>query len=211
MGKKIYHYPFWIRLWHWVNAVLCILLIFSGLSMQYSDPQNYFISFDVAVSMHNVSGILLTLGYIGFLIGNIRTSNGSYYKINWSTIGRDLIKQLRYYMFGMFRKEKTPFPINDKRKLNPLQKVTYDGVMYLLLPLLIITGWALLFPEIILDRLFGVSGLQLNDLVHIITGFLVSIFLVVHIYFSTIGATPSAHFEAMINGYHKMHDEPESH
>jgi thiosulfate reductase cytochrome b subunit len=53
--------------------------------------------------------------------------------------------------------------------------------------------------------MFWSSGLHLIDLFHIIVGFLVSLFMVVHIYFCTIGSTPLSNFKSMINGYHEGH------
>lgn len=206
MAIKYYFYPLWLRFWHWTNAVLCILLIISGLSIQYSNPDYPFMQFELAVSIHNISGILLTASYLIFLLGNIFTGNGRYYKLNLKTITGELITQFKYYISGLFKGQKPPFPINEKRKFNPLQKVSYVVVMYIFFPLLFITGWALLFPEITVHNVFGGSGLHMTDLLHLITGFFVSVFLIVHIYFSTIGATPLSHFKAMMDGWHKAHE-----
>ena len=56
MEQKIYHYPVWIRIWHLINALLCLALIITGLSMQYSNTERGILTFDVAVSVHNVAG-----------------------------------------------------------------------------------------------------------------------------------------------------------
>ncbi|MCX6259522.1 MAG: cytochrome b/b6 domain-containing protein, partial [Bacteroidia bacterium] len=37
----MYLYPAWIRLWHLFNALLIIVLIVTGISMQYTDKQDY--------------------------------------------------------------------------------------------------------------------------------------------------------------------------
>ena len=55
MDQKIYHYPVWIRIWHIVNALLCLALIISGINMQYSNTYNNLFSFNNAVSIHNIS------------------------------------------------------------------------------------------------------------------------------------------------------------
>jgi len=106
----------------------------------------------------------------------------------------------------MFRGEKHPFPVTEERKFNPLQKVTYVFAMYLGMPLLIISGFVLLFPEVALDNVFGMSGLVLNDVLHIASGFLLSIFMIIHIYTCTLGAKPSSLFWGMISGYHRSED-----
>ncbi len=200
--KKIYLYPVWVRLWHWLNALLCLALILTGVSMQYAGPEFHFIRFDLSVSIHNISGIALTGSYLIFFIGNLLTNNGRYYNMKIKKLGKRLIKQFRYYTIGIFKHEDAPFPISEKRKFNPLQKFTYVVTMYIFLPLVFISGWALLFPEIIIDVVLGWSGIHLTDLLHIITGFFISIFMIVHIYFCTIGKTASSNFRSMINGWH---------
>jgi len=106
----------------------------------------------------------------------------------------------------MFKGEKHPFPVTEKRKFNPLQKLTYVLAMYVALPLLIISGAGLLFPEITLPRFFGVSGLILTDILHITMGFFLSVFMVIHIYTCTLGAKPTSLFWGMISGYHRSED-----
>jgi thiosulfate reductase cytochrome b subunit len=116
-----------------------------------------------------------------------------------------LTKQFFYYTVGIFRHEKPPFPVTLHRKFNPLQQFTYVAAMYLLVPLVFITGWALLYPEILFTKVLGASGLKVNDFIHVIVGFFLSFFLFVHVYFCTIGATFVSNFKSMITGYHESH------
>ena len=113
-----------------------------------------------------------------------------------------VLKQFKYYSFGIFRKETAPYPINKDRKFNPLQKLSYVGVMYFRVPIGILTGYLLLFPEILPEKILGFSGIHFIDLIHIVTGFFLSVFLIVHVYFCTIGKTWSSNFKSMINGWH---------
>jgi len=202
MAEKIYFYPVWIRLWHWLNALMFLFLIVTGLSMQYSSPDYPLIRFDIAVSLHNIAGIIVTIGYFVFVMGNMVTSNGKFYKFNLREITGQVKKQFMYYTFGIFKHEQAPFPLSENRKFNPLQKVSYVFAMYAFVPIMIISGFGLLFPETIIPRVFGISGIHLTDLVHIISGFILSVFMVIHIYFCTIGKTPTANFKSMINGWH---------
>jgi thiosulfate reductase cytochrome b subunit len=78
--------------------------------------------------------------------------------------------------------------------------------MYLAFPLIIISGLGLLFPETVLNRFLGINGLILTDILHITMGFLVSVFLVIHIYTCTLGARPSSLFKSMLSGYHEPED-----
>ncbi len=113
-----------------------------------------------------------------------------------------IVKQFRYYSYGIFKNEAPPFPVTADRKFNPLQKLSYVIVMYVFMPLLIISGLALLFPDYIPTQIFSRSGIHLTDLIHITAGFVLSMFMIVHIYLCTIGKTPFANFKSMINGWH---------
>jgi thiosulfate reductase cytochrome b subunit len=176
--------------------------------MQYTDKDHaaYVVGFAMAVKWHNFAALALTLNYIVFVTGNIITKNGRYYRIAKENFLADLMKQLRYYAFGMFRGEKHPFPVTEKRKFNPLQKVTYVLAMYFALPLLIISGVGLLFPEITIKNFLGASGLVYTDILHITMGFFLSIFMVVHIYTCTLGDRPTSLFWGMISGYHRSEE-----
>lgn len=201
----MYLYPKWIRIWHLTNALVFIILIITGLSMQYTDKENsaYVVGFAKAVKWHNYAALVLILNYTIFVLGNAFAGNGKYYRIKRENFWSDLMKQLKYYAFGIFRGEKHPFPVTMERKFNPLQKFTYVLAMYLGLPLLIATGLVLLFPEIIPDTVFGISGLVVNDVLHITTGFFLSIFMIIHIYTCTLGAKTYSLFWGMITGYHE--------
>jgi thiosulfate reductase cytochrome b subunit len=165
------------------------------------------VGFAKAVKWHNFGAIMLTANYIFFILGNTITKNKKYYRIKKENFFSDLLKQLKYYSFGMFREETHPFPVTMERKFNPLQKLTYVLAMYAGIPLLIISGIGLLFPEITIDKLFGVSGLVLTDILHITMGFLLSIFMIVHIYTCTLGEKPLSLFRGMITGFHNSeHD-----
>jgi len=201
----MYLYPKWIRIWHVINAVMFLILIVTGLSMQYTDKENasYVVGFAKAVRWHNFAAIVLVLSYILFVTGNLLTNNGRYYKIGRKDFLLNLVKQFKYYSSGMFKGEKHPFPVTEERKFNPLQKLTYVLAMYVAVPLLIISGIGLLFPEITITTFFGISGLILTDILHITMGFFLSIFMVIHIYTCTLGAKPASLFWGMISGYHR--------
>ena len=203
--EKIYLYPVWIRLWHMLNALFCLMLILTGISMQFSNPKVPLIRFDVAVSIHNIFGILLAVSYLLFFAGNLVTNNGKYYKIKFKGYYDQLLSQFRYYTRGIFKGEEAPFKINKERKFNPLQQFTYVLSMYILVPIICITGLSLMYPEVIPTNVLGMSGLHLTDLLHIFIGFIISLFMFVHIYFCTIGKNPVSNFKSMINGYHEAH------
>lgn len=183
-------------------------LILTGVSMQYSNPDYPLIRFDIAVSVHNISGILLTLSYLYFFIIIVFTSIGRYYVMGQGFF-KSLFIQARYYIFGIFRGEPHPFPVNEQRKFNPIQQISYNVVQHAITPITLITGWAMLYPETIVLNVFGYSGIFLTSLLHVIAGFSISVFLLIHLYFITVGHTVASNLKSMITGYHEIHVDEE--
>lgn len=204
--KRLYLYPIWVRLWHTVNALSFLLLVITGISLHFTTSEgNSLIRFDISVGIHNVAAIILSINFLIFIIGNIISKNGQHYK-NWrKNLALNLWKQGRFYVFGIFKKEPHPFPVAADNKFNPLQKISYVMAMYFLMPLLIISGMGLLFPETIAYSVFGFSGLLLTDLLHITVGFILTLFLVIHLYTCTLGEKTGSLFKGMITGYHDSH------
>lgn len=200
-GNKIYFYPLWLRVWHGINAIGIILLIISGYLMQSGSAGT---SFQLMVNMHNIAGIIVSLNYLGFLLGNAFSSNKKFYIVKPKNFLKRPMKQAYYYAWGMFQGMKPPYPLSENRKFNPLQKYTYLAVMYLFVPIVIITGFGLLFPEIIIEEIYDISGIMFTAVAHSIMGFFISIFLIVHIYIASIGKRPKENFKSIIDGWHHV-------
>lgn len=200
-GNKIYFYPTWLRIWHGINAIGIILLIISGYLMQSGSAGG---AFQFMVNMHNIAGIIVSVNYLVFVVGNAVTGNGRYYIIKPKNFLKRPMKQAYYYAWGMFHGMKKPYPLSENRKFNPLQKYTYLATMYILVPLVIISGIALLFPEIIIEDIYNVSGIMVTAVFHSAIGFFLSIFLIVHIYIASIGESPKENFKSIINGWHHV-------
>jgi thiosulfate reductase cytochrome b subunit len=203
--QKIYFYPVWLRIWHGLNAIGILTLIFTGLSMQSSIESSNILGFKTIVSLHNIAGILVTLSYFFYFIGNLVTPNGKFYIVKPKGFLKRPIQQAIYYAWGMFHGMKAPYPISEKRKFNPLQKYSYILIMYIALPAVIISGIALLFPEIILDQVYTFSGVFITAIFHSTMGFFISIFLMVHLYIASIGKSPLENFKSIVNGWHQIH------
>lgn len=201
-GEKLYLYPVWLRVWHGINALCIIALIYSGLSLHYSARSLFLMNFESAVNLHNLSGVIVSLNYFVFVLGNLFTKNGKYYRVKTRGLVKRVKKQAMYYLQGMFNGEEPPFPVSEKRKFNPLQKYSYIIVMYLFVPGVIITGFALLYPETIIDQVFQVSGVMLTAVLHSIIGFFIFIFLLVHLYVASLGKSPLNSYKSIITGWH---------
>lgn len=206
-GKRVYFYPLWLRSWHLVNAVGIIILIITGFIMHYG-IHGSFIGFNFAVNLHNSTGIVVAISYFFFFIGNILFYNSRYYRLTLRGWQTKIFKQAMYYINGMFKGEHPPFPVTERRKFNPLQKTSYFFIMFLFVPLMVVSGLALMFPEFIIERVYRYNGVFLTAMLHAAMGFVLFIFLLVHIYVSTVGRDPLANFKSIVDGWHEVH-EPE--
>ncbi|MEI6123212.1 MAG: cytochrome b/b6 domain-containing protein [Bacteroidota bacterium] len=205
--KKIYLYPKWVRLWHIINALMCLTLIFTGISMQYSSKETIMLNFWSSVRVHDIAGITLASNYLLFFFGNLFSSNRKHYMSASKGFIKRLMQQLNYYLFGMFKGKKPPFPITEEQKFNPVQQITYKTIMYFFVPMMIITGILMFYHSLIPYKIFNINGPLFVDIVHITGGFVITLFLLVHIYFSTIGHKINSHFKSIVNGYHEINHE----
>ncbi|WP_373509760.1 cytochrome b/b6 domain-containing protein [Thiocapsa sp.] len=204
--KSLYLYPVWLRLWHWMNALLFLTLITSGVSMHYAGA-DWLMPFATARVVHNTAGILLTVGWIGFVAANARSANARHYRIRFRSLIGDLIAQTRYYMIGIFRLEPHPFQVTETMKFNALQQLSYLGVMYGLMPILVVSGWAFLYSVYLPETLLGVGSVWVVAMTHVVVSYLLALFLLVHIYIITTGETVFSNLRAMITGWHRETDE----
>lgn len=204
MSEKVYFYPAWLRIWHGFNALGIITLIITGLSMQSSVEASQVIGFNLIVSLHNIAGIVVTLSYLLYFTGNIVTPNGKFYRLKRQGFFKRPVRQAMYYAWGMFHGQKSPYPLSERRKFNPLQKYFYILVMYFSVPVVIVTGLGLLFPEVIIDKIYMFSGVLVTAVLHSAMGFLISIFLIIHLYVASIGKSPLQNFKSIVTGWHHI-------
>jgi thiosulfate reductase cytochrome b subunit len=119
----------------------------------------------------------------------------------------DAIVQSKYYLRGIFKGEEHPFEKVPQKKLNPLQQVTYFGILNVLLPLQIITGilmWGVQqWPQV--SGWFG--GLPYLAPFHSLVAWTFAAFIVGHVYLTTTGPEPLTSIKAMMIGW----DEVEAH
>lgn len=81
--------------------------------------------------------------------------------------------------------EEHPLPATTQSKFNPLQQVAYVGVMYGLLPLLLLTGLLCLYPQAVGDVFPGVRYWLLQA--HFALAFISLFFIFGHLIFAPRG------------------------
>ena len=99
-----------------------------------------------------------------------------------------------------FQGQSNPFTASEEEKFNVLQKISYGAVMFILVPVIIITG--ILFDNILSfsQVINAIGGLRILDVIHVITGYLLVLFLVIHMYMATLGKTVTSYLKSMITG-----------
>jgi len=203
MTERIYLLPLWIRLWHWSNAALIITLGVTGASLHFAGSDGPLVEFSLAIRIHNIAGIALVALYAFFVIANVLSGNWWQYVPKPPGILQRCWVQTRHYCWGIFKGEPEPFPVTKEVNFNALQALTYWAVMYLVLPLTILSGLVFMYPQLAPDTLFGVDGLLPVALLHYLSAVIIILFAIAHIYLGTMGAKVSSLFKTMITGWHE--------
>lgn len=206
MSVRIYLLPLWIRIWHWTNALLIITLTITGVSLHFADPKLPLVEFSLAARIHDVAGISLVVLYVFFVIANIVTGNWWQYVPKPPGVLERCKVQARWYLIGMFKGEPHPYRVSEEANFNALQAISYWMIMYAVLPVMLLTGIIFLLPELAPDRFFGFDGLLPVAILHYITGAIIVMFMIAHIYLGTTGQTATSMFKTMITGWHVHED-----
>jgi len=79
------------------------------------------------------------------------------------------------------------------------------------MPMIIVSGYLLMFPETAPNEIFGMGGVWPMALLHIVTGYFLSLFMFGHIYLGTTGHTAGELFKSMIDGWHLSEEHEARH
>jgi len=201
MSRQVLYYTLYERIWHWAQALGIILLLLSGFQVHYPSDFPLFGSMANAVNLHRIIGFILLLNaFVGFIY-TVTTYKIREYIPMPLDFTRGAFEQAKYYVVGIFRGESHPYEKSSKKKLNPLQKITYFFLLNLFLPFQLVTGvllWGSTYFTELFDRL---GGLGVLGPLHTLGAFFFLAFLVIHIYLTTTGSTPLALIKEMITGY----------
>jgi thiosulfate reductase cytochrome b subunit len=204
--KKTYLHPLPLRIWHWVNALLVILLIITGIQLRISGvpslgPRH------PALWVHKYAGWAMVAACVFWLVYSLATRNLSrQYAVRTRDL-KGIFSQARFYLISIFKGEENPFRPSPEEKFNPLQKLAYGSIMCVFAPILAVTG--LLCSDIQFLRkymiLWDIVGVV--NAIHVLGAYVFVLYLVVHLYMATLGRTTFAHIRAMIVGYEEEPDE----
>jgi Ni/Fe-hydrogenase b-type cytochrome subunit len=228
--RALYRHRLFTRLWHWTNAVAILILIPSGLMIFNAHPRLYWghygANFDHAwlelprfpgwatiPSHYSLAGarhwhlffaLVLGFGLLAYMIvGLINRHIQHDLRIRRPDLApAALWTDLKAHLALRFHDPHDPLAYNI------FQKLTYAGVIFVLIPLLIVSGLALspgMWPW--LADLFG--GRQSARSVHFIAMAGMTLFVIVHLTL-VILAGPVNEVRAMLTGWWRAPEEDHS-
>jgi thiosulfate reductase cytochrome b subunit len=192
--------PAWVRLWHWITAILFLVLTLTGLILHFAAPGFIPMDYAMATTLHDVSGIALAIAYGLHLLYLFATGYGRQYLPARGGLWGRLKAQVVYYVVGMARDEWGTPILAAGTRFNALQQLTYFLVIFGLLPLLVATGLIYLYPDYAPREILGFDGLWPVALVHYALGILGTVYLITHIYLATTSPSSAASFRLITVG-----------
>lgn len=203
--QKVYIYKKFERFWHWTQAALIFFLAVTGFEVHGSFS---FLGYEQAVESHRIAAWMLLILIAFSIFWHFTTGEWRQYIPTFSK----LQAQIRYYTVGIFKGEPHPTRKSVRKKLNPLQALTYLGFKLVMAPLLVITGIVYMFYRTIdANNMVIVSDIPLEVVafLHTLGAYLIIMFAIVHVYMTTTGHTPTSNIRAMLTGYEDLEDDSE--
>jgi thiosulfate reductase cytochrome b subunit len=204
--KKVYIYKGFERFWHWSQAALIIFLAVTGFEVHGTFS---IFGFEHAARYHRGASYLLMALIVFAIFWHFVTGEWRQY----IPTTKKLKEQILYYAFGMFKGSGHPTRKTELSKLNPLQRLVYLGFKLVLIPVTVISGILyMMHKSVDENNLVVVSDLDLGHVAywHTAGAFLLMVFLVVHVYMTTTGHTPTSNIQAMLTGYEELEEDDEA-
>jgi len=210
--RPVQMYDAYRRFWHWLQAISVLALLFTGLVIHRPDIFGA-ISFPATVTLHNVLAAILVINAALSLFYHLATERMREYIPRPYGFIDDSMRQTKYYVSGIFKGEPHPFEKRPDDRMNPIQKLTYFGILNVLLPLQIVTGALMWGMQRWPEAAAALGGLPLLGPAHSLLAWLFGCFIVGHVYLTTTGPTPLEGIRAMVTGTEEVevHEQAPGH
>ncbi len=204
--EQIYLTPTPVRIWHWLNALGIVTLCITGIQIRFPEYANIFGTYKAAIRLHNIAGVTVSISFVLwiFYYQFISRTLIKLYVPNLDDIKRGLFRQAFFYFFQYFLGAQNPHTATIESKFNAIQKMSYLFIMFLFLPLVIVSGLLLMNVAPLREWIIMIGGIKFLADAHYLIACSFFAFLCVHIYMATLGHTPFAHFRQMWTGWEKM-------
>ncbi len=200
MNTKYQLYSVHERIWHWLQAAVMLGLLLTGFAIHYPDRLGFLGSLALTISAHAWLGAALILNAFLGAFFHFTAEKYHHFLPRLDDFSGAAVRQARFYLYGIFHGEKHPLETDPRRKLNPLQKITYLALLNILLPFQIVTGVLMWGADRWPQAFDRAGGLWLLGPAHTLGAYLFLAFLIGHIYLATTGPTPTTLFRAMTTG-----------
>jgi thiosulfate reductase cytochrome b subunit len=204
--SDLYINPLPVRIWHWLNALGFVALILTGTHIRYQDKFNL-MTFETAVKTHNWVAFAVMANYLvwlGFYLFSDRITN-YHPELNMKKFFDKAFAQIMYYSYGIFKGEKSPHKVVPYDKFNPMQSITYQIVMLLVVPIQFATGLMMWDVKRFEGVIAVLGGLGVVNTIHVLIYIFFVSFTMIHAYMGALGHTPVTHFREMFTGYEEEH------
>ncbi|WP_129586542.1 cytochrome b/b6 domain-containing protein [Pseudodesulfovibrio hydrargyri] len=197
-GERIY--SLWVRILHWINALLFLVLFATGLSIHF--PGGWLsLPMEFSVDVHDVAGGLLTANFAVFLLYSLLSGDIVQYIPFKRGTGRRFWRQIHYYLIGIFRGDDKPHHVSASQRMNPVQQLTYLLVYCLGMFVMLGSGLLLLVPELAARVVPWATPRGLATAHYVLAACYLA-FLLLHVYMTTTGKRAFSLIKAMITGRH---------
>lgn len=213
---KIYLQPTPVRIWHWLNAFGIITLTVTGAQIRFPEYVQLFASYKSAILLHNTAGLMVAASfslwffYYGLVARNMR----KIYVPTKDDLQNGILRQAKFYLLTYFLGWPNPHHATPEDKFNPMQKSAYMAIMFVLVPIVALTGILLTNVSPLRELVILVGGLKILVAVHFLMACSLIAFLFTHVYLATLGKTAMAYIKPMWTGWeeaepgHSTHHTP---
>ncbi|MCG8426540.1 MAG: cytochrome b/b6 domain-containing protein [Chromatiales bacterium] len=181
------------RFWHWSQALLIFTLFFTGLGLHGTHDM---LDFKTAVEIHTYAALALIVLWVFTTFWNFTTGQWRQYLFK-----EGVLKVIRFYAYGILVGEPHPYKKGLQRKQNALQSLAYMGFMIFIGPALWASGIIYLTYDLWSDYSWAGDGLVAIAFLHTAAAFVMGAFVIIHIYMTTTGKTPTHYIKTMVTGY----------
>lgn len=189
------------RFWHWLQALLIFSLLITGFEIHGSYS---LLGFGDATRVHTIAAWSLIVLWLFAIFWHLTTGEWRQYVPT-----RDgLFAVMHYYLIGTFTGAEHPYRKTSKAKHNPLQRLAYLFFKLVISPIIWVSGLLYLFYNDWPAVLAGALSLEAVALVHTGAAFAMLVFIIAHVYMTTMGHTLTSHIKPMITGYEDLDEEP---
>lgn len=190
------------RFFHWFQALLIFSLLITGFEIHGSYS---LLGFGDATRLHTIAAWSLIVLWLFVIFWHITTGEWRQYVPT-----RDgLFAVMHYYLIGTFTGAEHPYRKTTKAKHNPLQRLAYLFFKLVVSPIIWVSGLLYLFYNDWPVTLAGALSLEAVALVHTAAAFALLVFIIAHVYMTTMGHTLTSLIKPMLTGYEDL-DEPAS-